>query len=112
MVVDRSEAAAERQHFPNARLRVAVGVDGGHGARLAERLSKLSNTGGRWGRWWLTRAKRQRSDLTLTSGWWSGVTAARMSVGKNRKGEKRLRPTPQQHFTRTDETERYAKASD
>ena len=29
MVVDRSEASAERQHFPNAQLRVAVGDDGG-----------------------------------------------------------------------------------
>ena len=48
----------------NSRFRVAVGDDGGHGARLAERLSELSNTGGWWGRWWLTKAKRQRSDLT------------------------------------------------
>ncbi|MBR3492221.1 MAG: hypothetical protein IKH44_07995 [Bacteroidales bacterium] len=44
---------------------MAVGVDGGYGARLAERLSELSNTGGWWGRWWLAGAKRQRSDNTF-----------------------------------------------
>ena len=62
MVVDQSEASAER---PDLNFGVVDGGDGG------------------------TDERREKP-----------------------KGEKRLRPTSQQHFTRTDETERYAKAND
>ena len=47
MVVAGAELA--EPHFPNSQLRAVGGVSGGHGARLAERLSELSNTGGWWG---------------------------------------------------------------
>lgn len=44
----RSEALRS-DTFLNFRFRVAVGDDGGHGARFAERLSELTNKGGWWG---------------------------------------------------------------
>ena len=74
MVVAGAELA--ERHFPNSQLRAVGGVSGGHGARLAERLSELSNTGGWWGRRWLPRAKRQRSDnlfQILDLGWRLGT---------------------------------------
>ena len=59
--------------FPNFRFRVVVGVDGGHGARLAERLFKLSNKGGWRGRWWLTRAERTDLNLGVVVGGDGGI---------------------------------------
>ena len=52
---------------------MAVGDDGGHGARLAERLSELSNTGGWWGRWWLTKAERPDPNFGAVVGGDGGI---------------------------------------
>ena len=94
----------ERSDFPNAQLRAVGGVSGGHRARLAERLSELSNTGGWRGRWWLTRAKRQRSDLTRPSGWLVGGDGGTDAGWKNRIGGKAPAAYLRGSFSRTTNT--------
>ena len=94
MVVQGAEFT-ERPTLPNGQLRVVGGVRGGHGVRLAERLTKLSNKGGWWGLMVVgqSEASAERPDQIAgqarnDTGWWSGVTEARPAGWKNRIGGK------------------------
>ena len=104
MGIDGGTSEACRATFPNGQLRVVGGVSGGHGARLAERLSELSNTGGWWGLMVVGRSEAIAERPDLSFGVVVGGDGGRLPrplgtpsergtcVGKNRKGEKRLRP--------------------
>ncbi len=82
--------------FPNYRFRVAVGVDGGHGARLAERLFKLSNKGGRWGLMVVAQSEAiaERPDLNfgVVVGGDGGMASA---LGKTEGGKSACGPITQ-----------------
>ena len=85
--LDGGTSEACRATFPNVQLRAVGGVSGGHGARLAERLSKLSNKGGRWGLMVVGQSEALAERLDLNFGVVAGGDGGIECVGLSRRGK-------------------------